>query len=332
MFKRVFALAAALLPLLAAPALAQQPVRIGTGFGIGFLPLMIADELDLIEKQGRAAGLNLRGEFQRFSGSAAMNDAILSGAVDAGGYGLPALLIAWDRARNTPSQIFAVAGITTQPLILLTNKAGVTGLAGFAAADKIAMPALVSPQMYVLQLAAERAFGAGQHDRLRANVVSLPHPDALAAIVSGGTEVAGYFSSAPFTQIALRDSKVRVVLSSADILGGPASFLVLGATRRYLQANPQMARVLNAALGEAADLIKREPRRAAEIYLKVEPSRTLDIDAIETLLKEMADDFGPTVRGAKVYADFMGRIGQLRNPPADWKDIADPVLHGTPGS
>lgn len=332
MFKRVFALAAALLPLLAAPALAQQPVRIGTGFGIGFLPLMIADELDLIEKHGRAAGLNLRGEFQRFSGSAAMNDAILSGAVDAGGYGLPALLIAWDRARNTPSQIFAVAGITTQPLILLTNKAGVTGLAGFAAADKIAMPALVSPQMYVLQLAAERAFGAGQHDRLRANVVSLPHPDALAAIVSGGTEVAGYFSSAPFTQIALRDSKVRVVLSSADILGGPASFLVLGATRRYLHANPQMARVLNAALGEAADLIKREPRRAAEIYLKVEPSRTLDIDAIETLLKEMADDFGPTVRGAKVYADFMGRIGQLRNPPADWKDIADPVLHGTPGS
>lgn len=332
MFKRVFALAAALLPLLAAPALAQQPVRIGTGFGIGFLPLMIADELDLIEKHGRAAGLNLRGEFQRFSGSAAMNDAILSGAVDAGGYGLPALLIAWDRARNTPSQIFAVAGITTQPLILLTNKAGVTGLAGFAAADKIAMPALVSPQMYVLQLAAERAFGAGQHDRLRANVVSLPHPDALAAIVSGGTEVAGYFSSAPFTQIALRDSKVRVVLSSADILGGPASFLVLGATRRYLQANPQMARILNAALGEAADLIKREPRRAAEIYLKVEPSRTLDVDAIETLLKEMADDFGPTVRGAKVYADFMGRIGQLRNPPADWKDIADPVLHGTPGS
>ena len=46
----------------------------------------------------------------------------------------------------------------------------------------------------------------------------------------------------------------------------------------------------------------------------------------------MADDFGPTVRGAKVYADFMARIGQLRNPPADWKEIADPVLHAAPGS
>lgn len=332
MIKRILGLAALLVPLVAGTAFAQQPVRVGTGFGIGFLPLMIADELDLIEKHGRAAGLNLRGEFQRFSGSAAMNDAILSGSVDAGGYGLPALLIAWDRARNTPNQIFAVGGITTQPLILLTNKPGVTALGGFAAADKIAMPALVSPQMYVLQLAAERAFGAGQHDRLRGNVVALPHPDALAAIVSGGTEVAGYFSSAPFTQIALRDSKVRAVLSSADVLGGPASFLVLGATRRYLQANPQMARVFHAALGEAADLIKREPRRAAEIYLKVEPSRILDVDAIEALLKEMADDFGPTVRGAKVYADFMARIGQLRNPPADWKEIADPVLHAAPGS
>lgn len=332
MFARLAFAAAALLAAHIGPAAAQQPIRIGTGFGIGFLPLMIADELDLIEKHGTAAGLNLRAEYLRFSGSAAMQDAILSGAVEAGGYGLPALLIAWDRARNTPNQVFGIAGITTQPLILIANKPNISTLADFAATDKIAMPALVSPQMYVLQIASERAFGAGQQDKLRNNVVSLPHPDALAAIVSGGTEVSGYFSSAPFTQIALRDPKVRVVLSSADVFGGPASFLVLGGTRRFLQANPKAAGVLKASLEEASDLIRREPRRAAEIYLKAEPSRTLDVDQVEALLKTMADDFGVGVRGVKTYVDFMARIGQVRNPPVDWKETVDPVLHATPGS
>ena len=325
-------LAAAALAAAAAPASAQTQARIGIGFGVGFLPLFIADELDLVEKHAKAAGLNVTASYQRFSGSAAMQDAVLSGSVDMGAYGVPAMLIAWEKAKGTRNQIFGVAGVTTLPLVLVTNNASVKSLAEFGPKDRIAMPALISPQMYVLQMAAEKAFGEKQHDRLRNQVVALPHPEALNAVTSGGTEVTAYFSSAPFTQIALRNPKIHAVLSSADVFGGRASFLVLAATKGYLDANAKMAEVMKAALAEAAALIKDDPKRAAEIYLKVEPSKILDAAQVEALLRELAGDFGIEVQGVKAFADFMGRIGQLKNPPASWRDVVSPVLHDTPSS
>ena len=70
------------------PAHAQQEVKIGIGFGIGFLPTFILDELDLVEKHAKAEGLDVKATYNRFSGSAAMQDAVLSGSVDVGVYGV----------------------------------------------------------------------------------------------------------------------------------------------------------------------------------------------------------------------------------------------------
>jgi NitT/TauT family transport system substrate-binding protein len=307
--------------LAAGPALAQTPVKIGIGFGVGFLPMFIADEMKLVEKHAKAAGVDVTANYQRFSGSAAMQDAILSGAVDMGVYGVPALLIAWDKAKNTPQQIFGISGVNASPLTLVTNKPGVKKLADLTPSDKIAMPAIVSPQMYVLQLAAEKDFGAANYDKLRPQVVALPHPEAVNAILSGGTEVKAYFSSPPFTQIALAKDGVSRITSSNEIFGGKSSFLVLGATKRWIDGNAKMQNVMVSAIKEASDLIRKDPKRAAEIYLKVEPSKMLDVAAVEKLLKETPDEFGPEVYGVKTFADFMGRIGGLKTIPASFKDV-----------
>jgi len=61
------------------------PLRIGIGFGIGFLPTFILEQQKLIEKHAKAAGLDVEPAYQRFSDSGAMQDAILSGSVDLGG-------------------------------------------------------------------------------------------------------------------------------------------------------------------------------------------------------------------------------------------------------
>src|SRR6218665_2402132 len=100
-------------------------VKIGIGFGVGFLPTFILRELKLIEKHAKAAGLDLTANYQRFSGSGAMQDAVLSGSVDIGVYGPQAMLIAWEKAKGTPQQIFGVSGVTTQPLVLITNQENV---------------------------------------------------------------------------------------------------------------------------------------------------------------------------------------------------------------
>src|SRR5665647_260755 len=112
-------LASVVLPNVAA---AQTEVKIGIGFGVGFLPMFIADEMKLVEKQAKAAGLDVTASYRRFSGSSAMQDAVLSGSVDVGVYGVAAMLIAWDKARNTPQQIFGIAGVNSSPLVLVANK------------------------------------------------------------------------------------------------------------------------------------------------------------------------------------------------------------------
>jgi NitT/TauT family transport system substrate-binding protein len=324
------ALAGALAIALATPALAQQhDVKIGIGFGIGFLPTFILDEMKLVEKHAKAEGLDIKASYPRFSGSAAMQDAVLSGSVDVGVYGVQAMLIAWEKAKGTPQQIIGIAGVTTLPLVLVTNQADVKTIKDFKPSDRIAMPALVSPQMYALQMAVQKIYGPDQYDKLKPLVVALPHPEALNQLLSGKTEVTAYFSSAPFTQIALKDSRIHTVLTSTEAFGGKASFLVAGATRKALDADPKLATVITNALAEAHSVIKNDPRKAAEIYLKVEPSKTLDTAQVEAILRELKDDFDVSVHGVGTSAKFMAQIGQLKSPPASWKDVFAPAIQDT---
>jgi len=250
-----------------------------------------------------------------------MQDAILSGSVDLGVYGVPALLIAWDKAKGTNNQIFGICGVNSSPLVLITNKPDAKSLKDFGPSDKISMPAIVSPQMYVLQILSEKTFGEGQKDKLKTQVVALPHPESIGAILSGISEVKAYFSTPPFTQIALDSGKAHKLASSEDAFGGRSSFLVLGGTKRWIDANPRLIPVLIAAVQEAADFIRKDPKGAAEIYLKVEPSKMLDEPKVEAMLKSMPDDFGTQVHAVKAYADFMGRTGGLKNVPASWNDV-----------
>lgn len=307
-------------------AMAQTPVKIGIGFGTGFLPLFIMQEEHLLEKAGKAQGLDLAASYVRFSGSSAMQDAVLSGAVDMGVYGVGAMLIAWDKAHGTPNQLVGIAGVNSTPLVLVTNKSGAKDIGDLAPDEKISMPALISPQMYALQLIAEKRFGPGQQDKYRTQVVALPHPESVNALMSGITEVRAYFSTQPFTKIALDSGKTHVIGTSEDAFGGRSTFLAAGATKRYLDANPKMAAVMAAALTEAGDMIRNEPERAAAIYLKTEPSKVLDQAGVTAMLKEEKGDFGTEVTGVKTLADFMNRLGQLKRVPASYADVFGPSV------
>jgi NitT/TauT family transport system substrate-binding protein len=312
------------------PASAQQPVRIGIGFGLAFLPVYLCEDLKLIEKQGKAAHLDLKASYQRFFGAGPLHDAIGAGAIDMGPFGTAPLLVAWEQAKNTPRQFVAVSGITTLPLVLLTNQPNVRTIADFRPADRIAVPTSSSPQMYLLQMQSEKIFG--QYDRLRDQIVILPHPDAVAGLLAATGLLAGYFSSAPYSQIALADGRVHKVLSSSDVIGGKASFLIMGASRGYVAAHPQIAGAVAAAMDEAAHVIRDDPRRAAEIYLAHEPSKTLDAAAVAAVLNDIKDEFGSAVHGVHAFADFMGRHGELKAPPRSWKEIVAPALVNSPST
>jgi len=316
--------------VLASPALAEEPVRIGLGFGLAFLPVYICEDLKLVEKYGKTAHLELRPSYQRFLGAGPLQDALGNGAIDMAPFGTAPLLAAWEKAKDTPRQIFAVSGLTTLPPVLLTNRPQVHTLADFRSTDRIAVPSASAPQLYLLQMQSEKVFG--QYDKLRGQIVVLPHPDAVADLLAAKDSVAGYFSSAPFTELALADGRIHKVLSAADVIDGKASFLVIGATKAYIAAHPKVTEAIIKAMDEAAHIIHDDPRRAAEIYLAHEPSKTFDAAAIAAVLGDIKDEFGSAVHGIGAFADFMGRHGELKSPPQSWKEIVAPALLNSPST
>ena len=318
------------LSALTIPASAEETVRIGIGFGLAFLPAYICDDLKLIEKYGKDAHLDLKASYQRFMGAGPLQEAIGAGTIDMGPFGAAPLLAAWEKAKDTPQQILAVSGITTLPPVLLTNRANVRTLADFRPGDRIAIPAPKAPQFYLLQMQAEKVFG--QYDRLRKQIVILPNPDAVTTLVAGTGPVSGYFSSAPFTEIALADGRIHKVLSAADVIDGKASFLIMGATRAYVAAHPGVAEAVAKAMDEAARMIHDDPHHAAEIYLVHEPFKTLDVAAVAAIIEGIKDEFGSPVHGVQAFADFMGRHGELKTPPQSWKEIVAPALLNSPST
>jgi NitT/TauT family transport system substrate-binding protein len=316
------------------PAFAQEQVKIGIGYGLAFLPVYLCQDLKLIEKYAKAAHLDVKASFPRLMGAAQVQSAIASGAIDIGPFGTAPLLAAWEKAKDTPQQILAVSGITSLPLVLLSNQPDEQSIADLKPSDRIAVPTLTSPQMELLELQSEKIFG--QYDRLRAQVIVLSHAEAVDALGGDtGKEkslATAYFSSPPFTQLAQRDANVHPILKSADVIGGKFSFLVLGATRAYIERQPQMPEVVDKAMDEAARIIHDDPHRAAQIYLTHEPSSTLTAAAMDAVIGEIRGEFGSAVYGVQAMADFMGRHGALKAPPRSWKDIVAPALFNSSSS
>ncbi len=316
--------------VLSGPAAAQEPVRIGIGSGLAFLPAYICDDLDLIEKYGKQAHLDLKATFPRFAGAGPLQEALAAGAIDIAPFGVAPLLSDWEKTSGSPRQLLAVSGMTTLSPVLLTNRANVRTLADFGKDDRIAIPAATSPQLYFLQMQSEKLFG--KYDKLRSQIVVLPHPQAASALMGEGGSLVGYFSSAPYTEIALADGRIHKVLSGADVIGGKASFLILAASKAYVTAHPGVVEAIGKAVDEAAHLIHDDPRHAAEIFLVREPSKTLDVTAVAAIIGDIKDEFGSPIQGVQTFADFMGRHGGLKAPPKSWKEIVAPALLDSPSS
>ena len=335
------AFAAFLLALLvAAPCAAQtrgkaaQPARggaisIGVGHGIGFLPLFIAQDRRLLDRHAKASGLNGKLVLRRFQTAASMRQALARGEIAAGVYGISAFLLAREAARNTPRELVVVSGLTTLPLVVLTARPDIKALTDLKADDRIAVPMPNAPQAMYLQMRASPYFGG--RERLRRQLVAMPHQEALEALIAG-KGLAAYFSSPPFTQIALRNPTVRAVGSSADIMGGRTSFLVLASQKGTLAAHPKLAETLAKAIDEASAIIRNDPRRAAMVWLKWEPSHTLDARMVEGVLRDMKDDFGSGVFGIEATAAWLRGENRLSEGLWNWKDVVAPAIASGQGS
>lgn len=309
-----------------------KEVRIAEQFGIGYLPLQMMREKGLLEKHARKLGLGeIEVKWSRFGGGAAMNDALLSGNLDFASGGVGPLLTIWDKTKGS-LDVKGVAAINSMPLYLNTSNPAVKSIKDLTDKDKIALPAVkVSVQARTLQMAAAQAFGESKYDALDKFTVSMKHPDGVAAMLSGRSEITGHLTSPPFQQQELQESKVRKILSSYDVLGGKSTFNAIWATTKFRKENPKTYQAFIDALKESMELINANKSAATDVFMKQSKSK-LDKEFVRKIVTDDENEFTMTPRNTMKYAVFMHKVGALKNKPASWKDYFFPEIHKLSGS
>ena len=320
-FAAVLGLAATLIAgSLLAPATAQAEgeIRIAEQFGIVYLLLNVVRDQQSIEKHGKQDGLEIKVDWTQLSGGSAVNDALLSGSIDIAGAGVGPLLTIWDRTHGRQN-VKAVASLGNFPYYLVSNNPKVKTIADFTEKDRIAVPAVsVSVQSRYLQYAAAKQWGDKEFARLDKYTISLPHPDAAASLIAGGTELTGHFSNPPYQDQELRNPNVHVVLNTYDLFG-PNSPTVLFATEKFRNENPKTYKAFIEALSEAEQFVRKDIGAAADTYIRVTKSK-IDRAELLKIIDQPELQFTITPKNTYPLAEFLYRVGAIKNRPASWKD------------
>jgi NitT/TauT family transport system substrate-binding protein len=331
MFGAAAALAA--VGLSGVPARAEvAEVRLARQFGVVYAPILMMEHKKLIEKHAAAKGMpDLKVNWTQFAGPAIMNDAILSNSIDFTAQGLPSLATLWDRTRNTIG-VKGVAAINDSPVYLNTRNPNVKSIKDFTDKDRIALTSIkVSIQALYLQIAAEKEFGVGKHTQLDHLTVGIPHPEAMAAVLGGSTEISAHFVGEPFHTNEMKGG-LKTVLNSYDVMGGPSTVIAFCSTEKFRADNPKVFAIVLAAYDEAVTLVNADLRATAKMYLEVTRDKKTSEDDLVASIAAPEFKFSKVPKTVGTLADFMHRVGSIKNKPASWKDLFFPEAHDLPGN
>ncbi len=320
-----------MLPATAPRAQVRPAVRIARIQGINFLPTYLMQRRHLVEAHAERLGLpGAQAEWIDFSGGGNATDAMLAGAVDVVDAGPGNMLLLWDRTRGGVKGIVSNSAL---PATLVSRDPRLKAITDYGPEDRIAVPTvLVSTQAILLQIAAERAYGAGQWRQLNANAVQLGHGDAYGAMMNPSHEVRSHFASPPFITRELQSVPgAHVVASSAGILGSPLSTAVMFTTTRFADQQPVLVKAIAAASTEAVATIRTDPEQAARDYLDASNDRIPHAELVALLgSSDMVFDVKP--EGTLRFAEFLSRTGTLRTRPKAWTDYFLPDAAALGGS
>ncbi len=307
-------------------------ITIAKQFGVSFLPLLVMERNKLVEKHAKALGIPLEANFVEVAGPSVINDGLLSGTVNFAAVGAPSLITLWAKTKDNVG-IKGVAAMTTYPLYLNVSNPNIKSVRDFTEKDKIVVPSIrVSTQAILLQMEAAKVFGQANYAKLDPLTVGMSHPDGLAALKNGTGGIDAHFTSSPYSEEELKFPNVRTLMTSYDIMGGPATAITIAGTTKFRESDPKAYRAFYDALTEAIDTVNRDKRAAAKLYVSANKGITETPDQVYGMISHK--DYAYTLAPAKVYAtaEFMHRTGALKELPASWKDMFFPEVQGLAGS
>jgi len=333
MRKLLAAALAALTAAFASPALAEvSEITITRGDGVGFLPLMVMEKHQLIEKKAAEAGIDLKVNWVNISGSGAVNDALLSGSAQFISGGIPGMLTLWDRTKGK-QDVVGVGSISSQPMYLNTSSEKLKSLDDVTEADKIAVTAIkISIPAIIMQMYAREKYGEGETFRFDPFTVAMKHPDGVAALLSGAAGITAHYTSPPFHQREIKDPKIRTIQTTNDVMGGSTSFAIMVATKKFRDDNPKVFKAVFDGLAESQSFIKDNKEESAQILLDSMGGRGWEVSELVEVLNDPDIKFDITPENVMRYAEFMNAVGSINNKLGAWTEMFAEEAHSLSGS
>jgi NitT/TauT family transport system substrate-binding protein len=161
--------------------------------------------------------------------------------------------------------------------------------------------------------------------------IAAPNLVVNVVLISVTTGVDAHFATSPFHEQEIKIPGVRTLTTNYEILGGPATALVIAASTRYREANPKSYKAFFDALKEAIGTINKDKRAASKIYLDEAKDTKNAVEDIYAMIS--ASDYAYTLVPQKVgkTAEFMYKIGSIKTKPTSWKDLFFPEVSALPG-
>jgi len=328
------ALAIAIIIVAAASASAEVgQLRISRGFGVHYLPLYVMQEKKLLQKRALAAGLDsVEVKYLLIDGGNHINDAVLARSVDIASTGTGGFLTLWAKSKGNPNlEVIGLGGSASGGMTMTTRNPTLKSLRDVTEKDRIAVPGIkTSLGAIILQMAVAKEFGDPQYARLDHLTVSLPYPEAVAAMLSGRSEITAHIASAPFSYMELESPGIHKVFNSVELFGHLTTIMAF-TTQQFRSENPKLTASFVAALQDAIEFIAAGKVEAAQIYAETAKVKQPEAEILR-IINDPDLRFTLVPAGIMSYANFMHRVGLLKLKPESWKDVFVSELHGLPGN
>jgi NitT/TauT family transport system substrate-binding protein len=312
--------ALALAPIQAKAEIAEMRVPLGAG-GFGFLPLHMMKQYGLIEKKAAELGLTLTVNWANVGGPAVMNDALLSGSADFISAGPPAFLFLWDKTKGNAG-VKGVAAMSSMPMYLNTTAAYMKTVDDIHEDEKIAVTAVkVSIPAIIMQIYARKKYGAAETFKFDKYTISMQHPDAVVSLLTGNKQITSHYASPPFHQRELKESNIRTIMTSDDVMGGATTFTMISTTTKFHDENPKAYAAFVAALKQSFEMIRADKKAAAQVLLDSMGGKGWTVEELAEMLNDPKIYYTTKPENVMTYATFMREIGSLKNQPASIKDL-----------
>lgn len=283
-------------------------------YGMAYAPLKVMQEQKLIEKNYNG---DVEIEWATLNSGAAITESFASGDVQVGAMGVgPAITGALSGVG------FKIcSNMSAQPHKIMTNDDSIQSVADIGSDDKIALVNEGSFQHIVLAMQCKETLGEAH--ALDENISAMAHPDGMSALIAGS--VSCQLTTSPFT-FKEEAEGMSEVGNLADVWPEGNSFIVLCATEKLHEDNPELYDAVVAACAEAINWINENPQEAAELLCEDEG---VDAETMLSWLEDPACVYNTEVKGIMDFHDFMAENDFLEVDPAE--SISDLVFDNVKG-